>query len=60
MTYPAKQFARVLEGTMQDARLRWWSAEVDAFGRRVDEHSARIDGAIARVDAALDDYRRIG
>lgn len=45
------QSARVLAATMQDARFRWWSGEVDSFGSRVDAFSARVDAAIARIDA---------
>lgn len=45
------QSTRDLAATMQDARFRWWSGEVDGFGQRVDAFSARVDAAIARVDA---------
>lgn len=40
------------------ARVRWWSEEVDSFGRRVDAFGAQVDASLARVDAVLGDYRR--
>ena len=59
MTARTAQFARVLEATERDARLRWWCGQLDSFGRNLDEHKAQIDGSIDRVDAALSDYRRL-
>lgn len=44
---------------LTDARLRWWSGEVDRFGHRVDAFGAQVDASLARVDAALSDWRGV-
>lgn len=51
------QSARIMAAVEREARLRWWSGEVDSFGKRVDDYFARLDASAARIDAALADYR---
>lgn len=47
-----------LAQSARKAKLRWWSGEVDSFGKRVDDYFARLDASAARIDAVLTDYRR--
>lgn len=51
------QSARVMAAVEREARLRWWSSEVDSFGKRVDDYFARLDASAARIDAVLSAYR---